>query len=44
MLSLAARFLSLEEMKQATLLWLETPFSGADDHHRRNAKLDKGIK
>ncbi len=41
MLSLAARFLSLEEMKQAVSLWLDTPFSNEDRHARRIAKLDK---
>ncbi|MBI4034686.1 RpiB/LacA/LacB family sugar-phosphate isomerase [Candidatus Saccharibacteria bacterium] len=39
MLSLAARFLSLEEMKQAVKLWLETPFSNEPSHLRRIAKL-----
>lgn len=39
MLSLAARFLSIEEMKHAIELWLETSFSGEDRHQRRIAKL-----
>ncbi len=41
MLSLAARFLSLNEMKQAVDLWLATPFSNEERHSRRIAKLDK---
>jgi ribose 5-phosphate isomerase B len=40
MLSLAARFVPLEDMKQVIKLWLETPFSGVERHARRNAKLD----
>ena len=40
-LSLAARFLSLNEMKQAVKIWLETDFSGDERHKRRLAKLDK---
>lgn len=41
MLSIAARFVALEDMKQVTALWLETPFSNEQRHQRRNAKLDK---
>lgn len=41
MISLAARFLSLEEMKQAVKLWLDTEFSGEERHQRRIDKLDK---
>ncbi len=41
MLSLAARFVGLDDMKQVIKLWLETPFSGQDRHNRRNAKLDQ---
>jgi len=41
MLSLAARFVSLQEMKSVVKLWLETEFSGEDRHKRRIAKLDK---
>lgn len=44
MLSLAARFLSLDEMKQAVKLWLETPFGGEENHKRRISKLDKAKK
>ena len=40
MLSLAASFVTLEDMKQVIKLWLETPFSGDERHRRRNAKLD----
>ena len=40
MLSLAARFVTLEDMKQAVKLWLETPFSDEERHRRRNQKLD----
>lgn len=39
-LSLAARFVSLEDMKRAVKLWLETPFSGEERHSRRIAELD----
>ncbi len=41
MLSLSGRFLTLDEMKQAIQIWLETPFSGAERHARRIAKLDE---
>ena len=40
MLSLAARFVSLEDMKRVIKLWLETPFSQEERHRRRIAKLD----
>lgn len=39
-LSLAARFVSLEDMKTVIRLWLETPFSGDERHTRRITKLD----
>lgn len=39
-LSLAARFLSLEDMKTVVKLWLETQFSNEDRHRRRIAKLE----
>ncbi|HEX5395427.1 MAG TPA: RpiB/LacA/LacB family sugar-phosphate isomerase [Candidatus Saccharimonadales bacterium] len=41
MLSLAARFLTLGDMKQAIKLWLATEFSGDERHRRRNGKLDE---
>ncbi len=41
MLSLAARFLNIQDMKQAIKVWLETPFSGDQRHVRRIAKLDQ---
>lgn len=40
-LSLGARFVDLDEAKEAVLLWLETSFSGEEKHARRIAKLDK---
>jgi len=39
-LSLGARFLSVDEAKEAVLLWLNTAFSGDERHVRRIAKLD----
>lgn len=41
MLSLSARFLSVDEMKQAIAVWLETPWSDAERHTRRVNKLDE---
>lgn len=40
-LSLAARFVTLEEMKRVIRLWLETPFSEEARHARRNKELDQ---
>ena len=40
MLSIAARFVSVEEMKQVIKMWLLTPFSNEPRHERRIAKLD----
>lgn len=41
MLSLAARFLSPEQMQAAVTLWLATPFEGVERHARRAAQLDE---
>jgi ribose 5-phosphate isomerase B len=42
-LSLAGRFLSLDEMKQAIRTWLDTPYSDAERHIRRIKKLDEPV-
>lgn len=42
-LSLSGRFLSLDEMKQAIKIWLETPVSDAERHLRRINKIDSLI-
>lgn len=39
-LSLAARFLSVEEAKQAVAIFIETPFAGEERHVRRIKKID----
>lgn len=41
MLSLAARFLDVDEAKQAVTVWLGARFSGDERHKRRIAKLDQ---
>jgi ribose 5-phosphate isomerase B len=41
MLSLAARFLTREDIEKAVTIWLDTLFSGIERHARRIAKLDK---
>lgn len=38
-LSLSGRFLSVNQMRTAIHIWLETPFSGAERHARRISKL-----
>ncbi|OVE79347.1 hypothetical protein BVY00_00765 [bacterium G20] len=43
MLSLAAWFVTLADMKQVIELWLQTPFSNDHRHERRNKKLDEAI-
>lgn len=40
-LSLGARFLSLDDVKEAIDMWLETPFSGEDRHIRRIGKIEQ---
>ncbi|HET8991475.1 MAG TPA: RpiB/LacA/LacB family sugar-phosphate isomerase [Candidatus Saccharimonadales bacterium] len=40
MLSLATRFLSLDEIKTAITVWLDTPYSNSQRHIRRVRKLD----
>lgn len=40
-LSIGARFVEEEEAREVVRVWLETPFSGAEKHARRIAKLDK---
>ena len=39
-LSLGARLMSIDEAKEAVMLWLMTDFSGDERHVRRIAKLD----
>jgi len=41
MLSLAARFVALGDMKNVIKLWLDIPFSGEERHARRIKELDK---
>jgi ribose 5-phosphate isomerase B len=40
MLSLAARFLTTEDIETAVKIWLETPYTGIERHARRIAKFD----
>lgn len=39
-LSIAARFITNQDMIEAVELWLTTPFPGEERHVRRNTKLD----
>jgi len=39
-LSLGARFMNVEEAKEALKLWLDTPFSGDERHKRRIEKIE----
>lgn len=41
MLSMAARFVTLNDMKTVAKLWLETPYSDEPRHVRRVDKLDR---
>jgi len=40
-LSLGARFLSLENAKEAIKIWLDTPFSNEERHKRRLIKIEE---
>lgn len=40
-LSIGARFVSLEETKRSITIWLETNFDGQEKRERRNQKIEK---
>ena len=40
-LSLGARFITEEDMKEVVKEWLETPFKNTEKYIRRNAKMDQ---
>lgn len=40
-LSLGARFMSVDEAEHALMIWLETPFSGDERHVRRIKKIEE---
>ncbi|MEK7626051.1 MAG: RpiB/LacA/LacB family sugar-phosphate isomerase [Patescibacteria group bacterium] len=41
MLSIGARFVKFDEIKEAVRIWLETPFSEDERHQRRINKIDE---
>ncbi len=43
-LSLGARFQSIDEAKATVKMWLETPFTGDERHARRIAKIETCLK
>jgi ribose 5-phosphate isomerase B len=43
-LSIGARFVSLDEAKEAVKIWLATEFQNEERHTRRNQKIDGGFK